>query len=301
MLTKHSKKFLFIRDVLVIFVVVFSMTHYIIKVGATTSYAFQKTFGWGVQDGSSAFQICTSGCRAGIAGSGVGQFNYPASIAVDHSGNIYVANNGASATQKFAQNGTYTTSFSFAGAMAFDASDNIYVTNAGLARIEEYDSSGAFIKTFGWGVQDGTSAFQICTSGCQSGIAGGGNGQFSGIGYISVDSSGNIYVPDWNYSHVQRFNSDGTFSLMFGGGGAGDGQFSISGSVVADASGNMYVTDEDHNRIEKFDSSGTFLRTWGWGVQDGTSAFQICTSGCQAGIGGAGFFVLACIAASFSA
>jgi hypothetical protein len=50
------------------------------------SVTFKFAFGWGVDTGAEAFEICTteSGCQAGKAGSGVGQFNDPRRIAVDN-------------------------------------------------------------------------------------------------------------------------------------------------------------------------------------------------------------------------
>ncbi|MCC7004471.1 hypothetical protein IT397_00930, partial [Candidatus Nomurabacteria bacterium] len=54
----------------------------------------------------------------------------------------------------------------------------LYVTDIENNRIQVFDSDGNFIKTFGWGVSTGASQFEICTSGCQTGISGSGDGQF---------------------------------------------------------------------------------------------------------------------------
>jgi NHL repeat len=48
-----------------------------------TNGNFVSAWGWGVADGSAAYQVCTSNCRAGILGSGPGQFNGPFGIATD--------------------------------------------------------------------------------------------------------------------------------------------------------------------------------------------------------------------------
>ncbi len=45
---------------------------------------FISAFGWGVQNGESEFQVCAAGCKAGISGSGLGQFSNPNQIAVDN-------------------------------------------------------------------------------------------------------------------------------------------------------------------------------------------------------------------------
>lgn len=125
--------------------------------------------------------------------------------------------------------------------IAIDSQGDIVVANKDCERVEKYDNQGNFLRMWGQGVEDGSSAFQICTSGCQCGIA-----------------------------------------------GAGDGHLSDPWGLVTDADGNVYVAERGNSRITKYDSLGNFLSTWGWGVQDGTAAFQVCTTGCRAGISGEG-------------
>ena len=78
------------------------------------------------------------------------------------------------------------------------------------------------------------------------------------------------------------------FLLKWGSLGTGDTQFDTPAFVATDAAGNVYVTDNHNRRIQKFSSSGALLEAWGWGVATGAGAYEICTSGCQAGILGAG-------------
>jgi hypothetical protein len=63
--------------------------------------------------------------------------------------------------------------------------------------VQKFDAAGTFERTWGWGVQDGTSAFQVCTSGCQSGIAGAGEGQFFYLTGVPVDAIGYVYVTEY--------------------------------------------------------------------------------------------------------
>jgi len=62
---------------------------------------FIAAWGWGVSDGKDEFEVCTSACRAGIAGAGKGQLQEAGPIAVDNSqageGTVYV---GADAAAK---------------------------------------------------------------------------------------------------------------------------------------------------------------------------------------------------------
>ena len=82
------------------------------------------------------------------------------------------------------------------------------------------------------------------------------------------------------------------FSTSFGSFGSGDGQVSLaanSGVAVNATTHDVYVADTGNARIDQFSSAGVFIRAWGWGVADGsTAALQTCTSGCNAGLPGAG-------------
>jgi hypothetical protein len=151
----------------------------------------------------------------------------------------------------------------------------------------------------------GAGIVQAATKGQVSffGSAGSGNGQFGAPGSstnlgstgIAVNqtgaggvSGGDLYVVDSVNNRIERFTADGDFIATFGSAGTGGGQFNIPQGVAVDPnSGAVYVTDRENRRIQKFTAQGNFLRMWGWGVLNGGSSFQICTSSqsCQAGIG----------------
>jgi DNA-binding beta-propeller fold protein YncE len=148
-------------------------------------------------------------------------------------------------------------------------------------------------------IQEGAN-FEICVPAegdvCQRGQGqsdGGGGGlnagQLSTPTYLAVDSNGDVYVYDLRQGdtepsqRVQKFDSDGHFLLMFGGGvnkttgedictaasgdecgagipGTGPGEFSsghpLSHPIAADPSGTIWVGDK--NRIQRFEPSGAF-------------------------------------------
>ena len=90
-------------------------------------------------------------------------------------------------------------------------------------------------------------------------------------------------------STILNFHADPSPRRHFGTSGSGDGQFSGNTGIAVDGSnGDLYVADTGNHRIVKLDSDGNFIRAFGWGVDDGTAAAQVCTSGCQAGISGSG-------------
>jgi DNA-binding beta-propeller fold protein YncE len=169
---------------------------------------------------------------------------------------------------------------------------HIYVGDQLNRRIDEFTAWGEFIRSWGWGVDDGSSELQTCTgaSGCQAGILGSGVGQFSQATGLAVDSAGDVYVVDFGNVRIEKFDSEGDFLLMFGGGvdqgpnhpgnlctaqfiaegdtcgagssGTGNGQFSSEwgiGNTIAIGTGDqLYVGDK--GRIQEFDSGGHFVR-----------------------------------------
>lgn len=230
---------------------------------------FLLTWGRGVQSGTQESQVCTTGCQQGTRGGDEGAFRAPAGIAVDASGNVYVA----------------------------DSENN---------RIQQFNTSGNFIRTWGVGVQDGTNEFQVCTSGCEGGTGGGAAGQLNYPYAIALDGATDLLVADVRGNRISRFSTTGNFVRAFGFGvqdgtnelqnctsacqaglaGSATGQLDLPQGVAVDPAGNIYVADTSNHRVSKFDANGGFLVTWGHGVQDGADEFQLCAGGCQRGISG---------------
>jgi tripartite motif-containing protein 71 len=187
---------------------------------------FLRTFGWGVSDAKAEFEICTVSCKTGIAGTGAGQFKEPKGIAVTASGRVYVS----------------------------DAANN---------RIETFKEKGEFLATFGWGVTDAKSEYEVCTASCKVGLSGSGNGQFNGVRGVAVTPGGNVWVVEGANNRVQEFNEANEYVLKFGSAGTGAGQFKEPKSIAYTASGNVVVADEGNWRVELFSATGTFLATFG--------------------------------------
>ena len=106
------------------------------------------------------------------------------------------------------------------------------------------------------------------------GSPGSGDGQFSVVWGVAVDSTGNVYATDINNNCIQKFNSSGTFITKWGSPGSEDEQFNQPFGVAVDSLGNVYVADTDNNRIQKFDSTGTFITKWG-SPGSGDGQFQL--------------------------
>ena len=142
----------------------------------------------------------------GTQGSGDGQFDTPVGVAVDASGNVWVADYGNNRIQKFDSSGSFLSKWGSYGTgdgqfdspigVAVDASGTVYVAELYNHRIQKFDSNGTFLAKWGtWGS---------------------GDGQFDRPRGVAVDASGNVYVADTYNHRIQKFGS--TLTTVFADG-----------------------------------------------------------------------------------
>ncbi|HVM76754.1 MAG TPA: prepilin-type N-terminal cleavage/methylation domain-containing protein [Candidatus Paceibacterota bacterium] len=158
-----------------------------------------------------------------------GTFDGVASIAVDASGSVIVADNTTVGSyvgrvQKFTSGGAYSQQIGSGGSgngqynapsgVEFDSAGNLYVGDSNNFRIEKFGPAPFY--TFAYA----------------TGTYGGGPGQFGPTGGISVDLGGNIYAVDNQNNRIEKFNASGTFLLQFGTLGSGNGQLSSPMDIV---------------------------------------------------------------------
>ena len=124
-----------------------------------------------------------------------------------------------------------------------------------------------------------TGTLQIVAGVCfitKWGTFGLSNGRFNHPNGIAVDSSGNVFVADYNNDRIQKFTNSGTFIRAWGTLGSLDGQFDHPWDVALDSSGNVFVADTWNDRIQKFTNNGNFLAKWGTsGSLVGSSIVQL--------------------------
>jgi YD repeat-containing protein len=240
----------------------------------SSSGAFMLAVGWGVRDGKAEAETCATSCRSGISGSGSAQFEGPWGIAINQStGNLYVADYLADRVEEFSSTGAFVTSFGSKGSgggqfttsqgVAIDSSGDVWVADYSNQRIEEFSSSGTFMLAAGWGVKDGKSEAETCTTTCQAGIKGSGNGELNGPTELAL-ANGDLYVSDYNNYRVDEFSSAGVYMSKFGSKGSGNGQFEGPTAIAVDpSSGELYVADPGNARVQEFTNGGIFLTTFG--------------------------------------
>jgi len=176
-----------------------------------------------------------------------GSFEEPASIIIDPSDSIVVADIGHSRIQRFTSDGRFVSKWGGRtwfgiNSIATDASGNLLVASEGTD-VQKYNPEGKLIGRWG--------------------SSGSGDGQFRYASSIAVGPLGNVYVTDVN--RVQKFTGEGKFLEKWGTEGTGDGQFTGLFFIKVDGSGNIWIGDKQQNethRMQKFDANGKFLMSW---------------------------------------
>jgi hypothetical protein len=214
-------------------------------------------------------KVTPAGVVSTLAGSGTAgfadgsattaKFSYPNGVAVDSSGNVYVADRSNNRIRKVTSAGVVTT---LAGSATGGSTDGTgtaatFSSPQGVA----VDSSGnVYVAENGNKIRKVTSAGVVTTlAGSTSGFAD-GNGptaKFSGPNGVAVDSLGNVYVGDTANHRIRKVTPAGDVSTLAGSGAGfanGSGttaQFNKPYGVAVDSSGNVYVADETNHRLRK--------------------------------------------------
>ena len=242
-----------------------------------TKREFVMAFGFGVKDGKDELETCTTSCRSGLQGGQRGEISTTEAIAVDAKGNIWAAD-GDNRIEEFNENGGLVAQFAeetYNGrgegsdeigrkttGITISANGNVWVADTSNNRVDEFNEKREFVAAFGFGVVDGTEKFEVCTTVCQRGRSGTGNGQLSEPEGIAAHN-GYIWVTDTHNNRVEKFSEKYEYVEAFGSQGKGNGQFEYPRHIAADSKGDLWVADGENGRIEEFSEAGAYLGQFG--------------------------------------
>jgi sugar lactone lactonase YvrE len=215
------------------------------------------------------------------------EFAYPEGVAVDASGNIFIADSYNSRIRKVGTNGIITTvagngtaaysgdggpatsaSLYYPSGVAVDASGNLFIADTDNERVRKVDTNG-FITTVA-----GDNSYEYSGDGGQATNA----SLWEPFG-VAVDASGNLFIADTHNNRVRKVGANGIITTVAGDGGAGysgdGGPATHAGlyypeGVAVDASGNLFIADYYNQRIRKVGANGIITTVAG----DGTNAFS---------------------------
>ncbi|MCH8266466.1 MAG: hypothetical protein IH846_03000, partial [Acidobacteria bacterium] len=266
-----------------------------------TGVAVDGTGNLYIADGSNRVRrISSGGIIDTVAGTGIEDFsgdegpatsatlNQAFGVAVDGSGNLYIADTGNNRIRRVALDGTITTvagsggTGRLAGALsgdggpatsarlnlpsgvAVDAGGSLYIADTVNQRVRKVSSTGT-ITTLA-----GNNLFKFSGDG--------GPATSASLNFptsAALDALGNLYIADLGNHRVRKVTPGGTITTVAGSGppGAfsGDGGSATSASlnlpsgVAVDAAGNLFIADLINERVRKVSANGIITTVAGNG------------------------------------
>jgi prepilin-type N-terminal cleavage/methylation domain-containing protein len=232
---------------------------------------------------STATLLAGSGTSGATNSTGAAaSFNSPNDIAIDASGNVYVADLYNHVIRKITSAGVVTTlagsgsatfadgtgtsaSFNYPQSVDVDAAGNVYVADSYNNRIRKITSAGVVTTLAG----SGSGAYADGTGAAAS---------FSGPRGIALDTSGNVYVADTNNARLRKITPAGVVTTLAGSGGGttvngtGTGaSFNMLYSVAVDTAGTIYGAEYSGHTIRKITAAGVVTTLAGSGVAGSTN------------------------------
>ena len=210
----------------------------------------------------------------------------PQGLALDGTGNLYIADSGDARVRKVDPQGIITT-------VAGTGSGSCAQTTQGrpAAVVEVGRPSGLAVDAAGnvyvasdcgW---DGDRVYRVGREGTITTLAGGGIMFGDGLpatvvdlrnpSGVAVDGAGNVYIADTNHHQVWKVNTAGIITTVAGiasPGSSGDGgpasraALKWPAGLFLDAQGNLYIADQGNHRVRKVNASGVITSVAGTGT-----------------------------------
>jgi sugar lactone lactonase YvrE len=225
----------------------------------------------------------TAGTTGSADGTGsAALFNQPNGMAVDSSGNIYIADTDNNTIRKATPASVVTTlagsppgtvsedgpavsaRFANPSGIVVDPSGNLFVTDQGANTIRMITPAGVVTTLAG-------------TAGVTGHVDGtGASAMFSGPTGIALSSNGNLIVADTGNNTIRQVTPGGVVTTIAGtagtvgtqDGAGSSAQFDSPGGVAVDANGNIYVCDSRNNVIREITPAGVVSTLAGTATPD---------------------------------
>jgi sugar lactone lactonase YvrE len=216
------------------------------------------------------------------------QLGGPVGLALDTSGNLFIADYSHNRIRKVSPDGIITTVADpgvqeFSGdhgpaagpvSVSVDDAGNLFIAYSGISRIRKVSPNGMSTTFAGGGATgpgDGGPAVDAQLNSPQG---------------VAVDRDGNVYVADTFDFRIRKISQDGMISTVAGSGSnavfSGDGGPATSawlalgwfdpspiGGVALDNEGNLFIADTGNQRVRKVSASGIITTVAG----DGTPGY----------------------------
>jgi len=133
------------------------------------------------------------------------------------------------------------------------------VTTAGGGSLSLVLAGGvATVSGSGWSLSAAFTGTPVKVQLVSQGLTGSQLGTWAtgGLPYsVALDSAGNVYVADWDYKLIRKFNAAGAQIASWSTTG-------IPYGVAVDGAGNVYVIDTQYSLLRKYNAAGTQVASW---------------------------------------
>jgi RHS repeat-associated protein len=188
----------------------------------------------------------------GKEGTAEGQLKKEAGVAIDGSGNVWIADTANNRIEEFNSAGTFLHAYGKEGTGAvqfkepkaiaisqFEETTYIFVADSGNNRIQVLNSSGEFVTT-------------ASTPSAATGITAAQKNPITGKIYVALPGSNEIakYEFNWAFESLEK-------KATYGKAGSGNGEFNAPTGIASnDAGSQIYVTDPGNHRVQIIKAPG---------------------------------------------